>query len=53
MIDILLDSGASGTMVSLDPVPKGKVVEVEVLIACAHGDCDKYPLADVCKEIGC
>ena len=50
MIDILLDSGANETMVSLDPVPKGKMVESELLITCAHGDCDKYPLADVCIE---
>ena len=50
--DILLDSGASRTMVSVDPVPKWKMVEGEVLIKCAHGDCVKHPLADVCIEIG-
>ena len=50
--DILLDSGASRTMVSVDPVPKWKMVEGEVLIKCAHGDCVKHHLADVCIEIG-
>ena len=46
----ILDSGASRTMARLDLVPKEKVVEVEVLNKCTHGDCVKYPLADVCIE---
>ena len=37
--DILLDSGASSTMVRLDLVLQGRMVEGEVLIKCAHGDC--------------
>ena len=48
--DMLLDSRTSRTMARLDLVPKGKVVEVEVLNKCAHGDRVKYPLADVCIE---
>ena len=48
--DILPDSGTSRTMVRLDPVPKGKMVEGEVLNKCAHGEYFKYPLADVCIE---
>ena len=48
----LLDSGASRTMVRLGLVPKGKMVEGEVQITCAHGDRVKCPLADVCREVG-
>ena len=52
MTDILFDSGASRTMVRLDLVPQVKMVEGEVLIKYAHGDRVKYPLADVCIEVG-
>ena len=52
MTDILLDSGDSRTMLRLDLVLQGKLVAGEVLIKCAHGDHFKYPLADVCIEVG-
>ena len=44
MPNILLDSGASRTMVQLDLVPQGKMVEDEMLIRCAHGDRLSTPL---------
>ena len=52
MTDIVLDLGNSRTMVSLDLVPQGKLVDGEVLIKCAYGDHFKYLLADVCIEVG-
>ena len=33
-------------------MPQGKLAEAEVLIKCAHGNHFKYPLADVCIEVG-
>ena len=52
MTDILLDSGASRTMIQLDLMPQGKMMEGNVLVQCAHGNCVKCPLADVCMGIG-
>ena len=49
MTDIVFDSGDSRTMVRLDLVPQGKLVESEVLIKCAHGDHFKYPRME--KEV--
>ena len=40
------------SMVRLELVPQWKLAEAEVLIKCAHGNHFKYPLADVCIEVG-
>ena len=39
-------------MVRLELVPQGKLAEAEVLIKCPHVNHFKYPLADVCIEVG-
>ena len=39
-------------MIQLDLMPQGKMMEGNVLVQCAHGNCVKCPLADVCMGIG-
>ena len=50
--DILLDTGASTTIVRRDLVPEAKMTGEEISIRCAHGDTVVYPLAEIEIEIG-
>ena len=45
--DIILDTGASKTIIRKELVPKGKMLDRCVEIKCAHGDETTYPFADV------
>ena len=47
MCDIMLDTGATRTLVRRDLVPAEKMVDGDVSICCAHGDTVVYPLAQV------
>ena len=50
--DIVLDTGATKTVVRKDLVPKHKLLtDKSVFIKCAHGDTVRYPLARVNIEI--
>ena len=50
--DIILDTGASRTLVRGDLVPPRAMLEEEVTIRCAHGDAITYPLAQVTISVG-
>ena len=50
--DILVDTGASKTLVRGDLVTEDDIVDGEVTIRCAHGDTLSYPLAIVKISIG-
>ena len=50
--DIILDTGASRTLVRGDLVPTHAMLEEEVTIRCAHGDAITYPLAQVTISVG-
>ena len=50
--DIVLDTGASRTLVHEDLVPPCTLREGEVTIRCAHGDNITYPLASIKVSIG-
>ena len=41
--DILLDTGCSKTLVWRELLPQGKILPEQVLIRCAHEDCDVPP----------
>ena len=45
--DIMLDTGATRTLVWRDLVPKEKIGGGEISICCVHGDIVVYPLAEV------
>ena len=49
--DILLDTGASTTLVWKNLVPDEKLIGGEIAIRCAHGDVLCYPLAAVQNEV--
>ena len=50
--DILLDTGASTTLVRSDLVPEEKMTAEEISIRCAHGDTVIYPLAEIEIVVG-
>ena len=50
--DILVDTGATQTMVHKDLVDKGDILDGEATIRCAHGDTTSYPLAVVKIAVG-
>ena len=50
--DIILDTGASRTLVREDLVPPRALRNGEVTIRCAHGDTITYPLADIIISVG-
>ncbi|ETW98513.1 MAG: hypothetical protein ETSY2_42715 [Candidatus Entotheonella gemina] len=50
--DIILDTGASRTLVREDLVPPCTIKDGEVTIRCAHGDNITYPLASVKISVG-
>ena len=50
--DILVDTGASKTLVRGDFVTEDNILDGEVTIKCAHGDTISYPLAAVKITIG-
>ena len=45
--DIILDTGASKTIIRKELVRKGKMLDRCVEVKCAHGDETTYPFADV------
>ena len=47
MHDIILDTGASKTIIRKELVRKGKMLDRCVEVKCAHGDETTYPFADV------
>ena len=49
--DILLDTGASTTLVRKDLIPE-EMIGGEISIRCAHGDVVFYPLAEIEVEVG-
>ena len=51
MEDILLDTGASTTLVRQDLAPMEKKMDGKVSICCVHGDIVTYPLAEIEIEI--
>ena len=52
VLDILLDTGYSRTMVHADLVPKHKIIPGEVTtVKCVHGDNILYPMADVVVQV--
>ena len=50
--DILLDTGASRSMIREDILPPDHRVDGEVTIRCAHGDMVAYPLTAIAVDIG-
>ena len=52
MRDILLDTGASTTIVRCDLVPEEKITGEELSFHCAHGGTTVYPLAEIEIRIG-
>ena len=50
--DILVDTGATQTLVRKDLVTDDDILDGEVAIRCAHGDTSSYPLAAVKIHIG-
>ena len=50
--DILLDTGASRSMIREDILPPDHRVDGEVTIRCAHGDMVAYPLTAIAMDIG-
>ena len=50
--DILLDTGATRSMIHTDLLPPGHRMDGKVTIRCAHGNTVAYPLAEITVEIG-
>ena len=50
--DILVDTGATQTLVRKELVTDDHILDAEVMIHCAHGDTASYPLAAVKITIG-
>ena len=50
--DILVDTGATQTLVHKDLVTDDDILDGEVTIRCAHGDTSSYPLAAIKLNIG-
>ena len=50
--DILVDTGATQTLVHKDLVTDDDILDGEVTIGCAHGDTSSYPLAAININIG-
>ena len=50
--DILVDTGATKTLVQGDLVSDNAILDGEITIRCAHGDIVSYPLAVVQNNIG-
>ena len=50
--DIIVDTGATQTLVRKELVTPDDILDEEVIIRCAHGDTTSYPLAVVKINIG-
>ena len=52
-VKLLLDTGSARMLVRRELVPEGKVLAGRVVaVQCAHGECIRYPVADIDVEVG-